>query len=268
MNMRILAVSVLLSAFVCNSAFALAPMGPPTATLKTGHFRAGFDFSTSKTDIKAKWDNGDDELWKEIQSNLFAANIGYGICDDWEIFIRLGVANAEYDEVEFEGETIPADPLFDGDYGFLFGLGTKVTWAKQENINWGALFQIHWLNAEDSASADLGGGFRLDLDQEIDLYEIQVAVGPTWNVNETLSIYGGPFFHFIAGDADLDTTTIDTSDGSVFDSSSSSADLEEDSCFGGYVGAQYELSTNASVYAEFQFTGDAWGFGTGVGWKF
>ncbi len=192
--------------------------------------------------------------------------IGYGVCDDWEIFVRLGVANAEYDEFEEGGATLPADPLFNGDYGFLYGLGTKVTWAKQENIDWGALFQIHWLSSEDSVSEE-SGGYLYEYKQEIDFFEIQVTVGPTWMINEDLSIYGGPFFSFIQGDSDWDLTQIDTSDGSVFDSSSSSADLEEESNFGGYVGAQLELDTNASVYAEFQFTGDAWAFGTGIGWR-
>ena len=262
MNMRILAVSVLLSAFVCASALALAPMGPPTATLKTGQFRAGFDFSTSQTDIEA--DYGDDyvELWKDVQSNMFAANIGYGICDDWEIFTRLGVADAGFDEFENDGETTDWD--IDGDYGFLFGLGTKITWAKQENINWGALFQIHWLNSKASTT-DVVDTTVLEEDLDIKMVEIQVAVGPTWMVNDNLSIYGGPFFHFIGGDADYDAVL--TIDGSVDSTNSSSADLEEESSFGGYIGAQYELDTNASVYAEFQFTGDAWAFGTGIGWR-
>ncbi len=269
MNFRVLGISVLLWAISCTPALALAPMGPPTATLEKGQFLVGFDFSTSQTDIDVDLDNSaGSEVYKDVRSNLFAANIGYGVCDDWEVFARLGVTNLEYDDVvESDGETTSADPLFSGDYGFLFGLGTKVTWAKQENIDWGALFQIHWLNSEDSGSADLGGGYRLDLNQKIDLCEIQVAVGPTWMVNEDLSIYGGPFFHFITGNSDLDRTITDTSGLSDPVESSFTDDLSEKSNFGGYVGAQLKLDSNASVYAEFQFTGDAWALGTGIGWK-
>jgi hypothetical protein len=49
-----------------------------------------------------------------------------------------------------------------------------------------------------------------------------------------------------------------------------SSDLEEDSEFGAYVGAQLDMSKwieNAFWSAELQFTGDAWAFGTGVVWR-
>jgi hypothetical protein len=259
MNSKVLFISAFMSVFVCASAPALAPMGTPTANLKTGQFYAGFDFSTSQEDIEADYGNDYVEIWKDVQSNLFAANIGYGICDNWEIFTRLGVADAGFDKYENDGETISQNT--DGDYGFLFGLGTKVTWAKQENIDWGALFQIHWLNSElsNTMTDDVGTVFESNWD--VHMYEIQVAVGPTWMVNEDLSIYGGPFFHFIGGDADYDSSI----DGVPY--SSRSVDLKEKSSFGGYVGAQYQLGANTSVYAEFQFTGDAWALGAGIGWK-
>jgi hypothetical protein len=259
MNLRILVVSVLLSAIGCISALALAPMGPPTATLKTGQSRFGLDFSTSQADIEADWGDGFVDTLKDVQSNLFAANIGYGICDDWEIFVRLGGANADYDKYENGGVTYN-ERDFSGNYGFLFGLGTKVTWAKQENINWGALFQIHWLTSESSWE-EPDGAIVWDVSHEMNMHEIQVSVGPTWMVNETLSIYGGPFLHFIGGDINEDWTIVGTGSGS------DSAGLKEESCLGGYVGAQLELDTNASVYAEFQFTSDAWAFGTGIGWR-
>jgi hypothetical protein len=275
MNKKLLFVVVILTALaLTGSALALAPMGTPTAGLKTGQFRAGVDYSFTQTDVEAEWD-GYDETMKDVQSNMVAANLGYGISDDWEVFARLGTANAEFDEVEVDGDTYDYDPAFEGYYGFLFGFGTKYTFYKQESLDWGVLFQMHWLNTKDSWSESgvyPGEGEDPDIswtdkdELEINAYEIQIAAGPNWKVAEGFSVYGGPFFQFIGGDADYDWSEIE--DGVVVDSGGESADLKEDSCFGGYVGAQWDFMQNTSLFGEFQFTGAGWTFGTGVGWKF
>lgn len=243
-----------------SAALALAPMGPPTAGLKKGEFRVGFDYAFSEMDLKGSWSDAIIALAedygvelkktvKDVQSNLFAANIGYGICDYWEIFTRLGAANIENDVWDFSG-----------DYGFLYGFGTKVTWAKQDNLSWGAMFQIQWLNSEDSWTID-----DEKVTIEVDAHEIQVALGPTWKASDALSIYGGPFLHFLNGDADVH----------VVGESFSLLDLKQKSEFGGYIGAQLDLKPGPTqitkglyLFGEFQFTGDAWGFGTGFGYKF
>jgi len=224
MAKKLLLVSVVLTvlALAGSSALALAPMGPPTAGLKTGQFRVGIEYAYSDLDMEL-----DGEELDGVTSNMIFGNLGYGIMDDWEAFVRLGVANADIEDGDFSG-----------DYGFAWGLGTKVTFLKQENLNWGALFQITWMNSEDE-------------DVEIDAYDMQIAVGPTWKLSDTLSIYGGPFVHLIDGEV---------SDGN--------GDLEEDSAFGGYVGAEAALAENTSLFGEFQFTGAGWAIGTGINWKF
>jgi opacity protein-like surface antigen len=203
-----------------SAALALAPMGPPTAGLKTGQFRVGIEYAYSDVDMEL-----DGEELDGVTSNMIFGNLGYGIMDDWEAFVRLGVADVDYDDGDFSG-----------DYGFAWGLGTKVTFLKQENLNWGALFQMTWTNSEDEGV-------------EFDFYDMQIAVGPTWKLNDTLSIYGGPFVHLINGDVET-------------------ADLEEDSSFGGYVGVEAALADNTSLFGEVQFTGAGWAIGTGISWKF
>ncbi|MCJ7719823.1 outer membrane beta-barrel protein [Candidatus Bathyarchaeota archaeon] len=195
-------------------------MGPPTAGLKTGQFRVGVEYAYSDVDMELEGEELDG-----VTSNMIFGNLGYGIMDDWEAFVRLGVANVDVED-------------FSGDYGLAWGLETKVTFLKQENLNWGALFQMTWSNSEDE-------------DVEFDFYDMQIAVGPTWKLSETLSIYGGPFVHLIDGDVSDDN-----------------GDLEEDSAFGGYVGAEAALADNTSLFGEVQFTGAGWAIGTGVAWKF
>ena len=219
MNKKLLLVVVILTALaLTGSALALAPMGPPTAGLKTGQFRAGVEYSYSDVDMEL-----DGETLDSVTSNMIFGNLGYGIMDEWEAFVRLGVANVDVD-------------TFSGDYGFAWGLGTKYTFLKQEGLDWGALFQMTWTNSEDDGV-------------EIDFYDMQIAVGPTYKLSDTLSIYGGPFLHFIDGDVE-------------------GADLEEDSAFGGYVGAEAALANNTSLFGEVQLTGAGWAIGMGINWKF
>lgn len=271
MNKKLLLVVVILTALaLTGSALALAPMGTPTAGLKTGQIRAGVDYSISQQDIKADWGDSYIEVWKNVQSNIFAANLGYGITDDWEVFTRLGAANAGFNEYTHENSTYDWD--VSGNYDIFYGFGTKVTWAKQENIDWGALFQIHWLNSkntwQNSGTTSAGEGTINWTQKEtlkISSYEIQVAVGPTWKAGENISIYGGPFLHFLSGNAEYNYREVD--DGSLADYEHDTIKLEQKSVFGGYVGAQFDLSKGASLYGEFQLTGDGWAFGTGLGWK-
>lgn len=222
MEKKLLLVAVILMVVTLagSAALALAPMGPPTAGLKTGQFRVGVEYAYSDVDMELDGDELDG-----VTSNMIFANLGYGVMDDWEGFVRLGAANVDVED-------------FSGDYGFAWGLGTKVTFLKQENLNWGALFQINWLSSEDE-------------DVEFDFYDMQIAVGPTYKLSDTLSIYGGPFAHLIDGDV---------SDGN--------GDIEENSAFGGYVGAEAALAENTSLFGEVQFTGAGWAIGTGIGWKF
>jgi hypothetical protein len=270
MNKKLLAVVILTVLALTGSALALAPMGTPTAGLKTGQIRAGVDYSISQQDIKADWGDSYKEVWKDVQSNIFAANLGYGITDDLEVFGRLGAANAGFNEYTHDGSTYDWD--VSGNYDIFYGFGTKATFAKQENIDWGALFQIHWLNSKDtwkdSGTMSDGEGTITWTEEEtvkFSSYEIQVAVGPTWKASENVSIYGGPFLHFISGTAEYNWR--ETEDGSLSNYDHDTIKLEQKSKFGGYVGAQFDLGKGAAMYGEFQLTGAGWAFGTGLGWK-
>ncbi|MFB0552964.1 MAG: hypothetical protein ACETWQ_06570 [Phycisphaerae bacterium] len=250
-RMLLLVVALMVAGLWSSSALALDPMGPPMASLEQGKFSAGFDYAYGDMDIEADSsllgvDVGS-TTFKGVKTNRILANIGYGVSDDWEVYLRLGGANAEHEE-------------FDGDYGFAYGFGTKVTFAKDNNLSWGALFQMGWTKTEDSPTVDLsdfGGPAAVSTDAEVDFYDIQIAVGPTYDM-EGWRIYGGPMLHFLVGDVDYDVAGVNLL----------SADIKEESVFGGYVGAQFDIAENASCHIEYQLTGDASGIGVGVVWKF
>jgi hypothetical protein len=215
------------------TAMAFGPLGPPTAGLKTGQFGIAGEYSYTDSDVKISGYGSSDTL-EGLTSNMFLAQIGYGICDDWEVYGLVGAADHESDDL---------DP-FDFDYDVAYGFGTKLTFVKQENLSWGAMFEMGWRQGSDSISG---------VDADLDYYEMFIALGPTWNVSEGMRIYGGPFFYMLDGSLDI---------------ASLSFDLEEESNFGGYVGAEFDLCPNSAVYVEYQFTGDMQTIGTGISWKF
>ena len=88
------------------------------------------------------------------------------------------------------------------------------------------------------------------------MQEIQIALGPTYTA-EGVMIYGGPFLHLIDGDMDLQSGATKVS-----------ADLEEESEVGGYIGAQFDIMENAAINVEYQLTGDAQGIFAGITWVF
>ncbi|MCX5638067.1 MAG: hypothetical protein NTX52_10310 [Planctomycetota bacterium] len=322
MEKKWLLLGVVVVVCLCGvNALALDPMGAPAAGLKQGQFNGSLEYSYSDMDLKltggkyrsSYWynyteDDGDGTGSGSVagklrsttlgaQMNKVYANLGYGIADNWEAFIRLGGADASFDydyqfaqDLHWDG----TDPNYlekrHGDFSFAFayGFGTKVTfWEQSPELKWGGLFQMSWASWDQTGKTKsyehhpylpAAGVYRLtDVDSstgEISVNEIQIAVGPTWTPTQGVSIYGGPFLHFVYGhleDKEKSTHT-EYSDSSVYETwgstDKSSYDISEDSCFGGYVGAQVELGKNVCVSAEWMTTGDAEAFGANAVWRF
>lgn len=258
-----------------SAALALPPIGPPKSGLDKDQFSAGFEYGYSDMDLEgtykleaeaptvpASFSFKEKINIEDFKNNMYFGNLGYGITDNWDVFVRLGAADLEIeDELEFGN-------------GFAYGFGTKMTFAETDALTWGGLFQMTFFNPDDegvSIDEDLGGGDSMTAsgDLELDWWEIQIAVGPTWQMNDSICIYGGPFFHFVDGDAEGKYTGTANIGGTDYPASAKeSVDFEEDSMFGGFVGAQFDLAENASFCVEYQLTGDASAFSTGIVWRF
>ena len=286
-KLRLLGVALVVTMVAGSSALALVPMGPPTAGLQQGQFRVGGEYGYSEQDLEIdpKYDPAGTIL--DLESNMFFATLGYGVMDNWEFFVQLGVANADFDKVKWSDDPTADKWGFGGDYGFAYGFGTKYTfWEQMEGLTWGVLFQMKWINTEDTLTGrdvdDLEGTYGIEdwsSDLELDYYEMQIAVGPTWQAMEGLCIYGGPFLHIVSGDLDdkWNETYAEYDNpggtgtpltGPFYDAGKESADLEEESTFGGYVGVQLDVTEQMKAFVDVMFTGDAWGLGIGGGWVF
>lgn len=236
---------------LCGSvAFALDPMGPPKADLAKGQWNVGVEYSYSDMDFLRKvasWSDAKQTVSVDMQK-IFA-NIGYGLSDNVVGFVRLGSGQGDFDRTadwtKWNG---------DGDWDFSWGGGFKATLVDDDNLDWGVLGQFsNGTYSGDMKASDDGtpGGYK------VEMYEIQIAVGPTYQVSDCFQIYGGPFFHFISGEYN-----------DIKEGDSLYKPIEEDSCFGGYVGASLKLADNTVFNLEYMDTGDAWAVATGIGWKF
>jgi hypothetical protein len=212
-------VIIIIAVLFCSPAWALTYMGSPASDVKQGQLFFGFDYSNSEIDFEFR-SNGVRRILDDVDIDLYMGRAGLGVFDGLEVFGRFGVSEIE----ELGNET-------------AWGLGTRATFAEKGNVSWGALFQLMSLHADETGN--LG---RYTLNGDFDVYEYQFAIGPTFD-NGDSSVYFGPFFHFIDGDADL--------------ASYGSVDIEQESEVGLYIGVLWELGDNTTLNIEFQGTDDA-----------
>ncbi|MBN1973120.1 MAG: hypothetical protein JW787_05740 [Sedimentisphaerales bacterium] len=265
---------VLVTACLWNSeAFSMDLMGPPTASLEQGWFNAGIEYTNTKMDLELyngvyseyldgifdNWGEALDITLKDLKINRTYARVGYGITDNAEVFLRLGGMNAKFGDAIWEDSE-----KFSSGAEFAAGAGVKLTFYEEDNLKLGGLFQFNGasfdgqLEASHWASSDF---------VEVDIGEVQLAVGASCECNEHLTIYGGPFLHFVGGQIDDQYSEVDSGTGGLL-TSKYSWDIEEDSVFGGYFGAQMNFNENCSFNLEYQQTSDARAFGIGLIFKF
>jgi len=252
-----------------SNVFALDMLGPPTVELEKGMFRAGIDYSMSKTDLDLIEGNGEasvngsppvsgplpSETIYDFELKTLYANVGYGIAENYEVFLRMGATDATFGDTLWED-----DEEFDSSYNFAIGVGAKATFY--EGFDWkiGGIFQINAteLDGEIDSSKWIITQPRF---AEISSTEMQIAIGGQYLWTGWLSIYGGPFVHFISGDFDLTVTEITELDlvtGEI------TYEFNKGPTYGGYFGAQINIAKNYFANIEYQQTSEAEAWGLNI----
>jgi hypothetical protein len=250
---------ILVIGMFSSAAMAVAPMGPPVATLTEGQSAVGLGYAYSDADLEVSGPlsglTGDAEL-DSFTNNMYYGCIAYGISDTWNVCVAAGAADAAFD-ADGSGKD------FDGDTDFGFAVQAKRTLHDNgSDTKWGTLFQYSRGKSSDTIQVAAGGqtfgrhAISMSAGKnnvDLDWYEVQLALGPAVQVNEDLCVYGGPFLHFLEGDL------------SIKDSSAQAEyELQQLWELGGYVGAVLNIGSNASLSLEFLYTGDGWGAGVGA----
>jgi len=105
---------------------------------------------------------------------------------------------------------------------------------------------------------------------ELSLYEIQIALAASYRLAEWVSIYGGPFAYFADGDLDVEKDSpwaVWIPEGKAL-LLESSYDIDQTTQFGGYVGAQFDLTGRLGLGIEYQHTAGTDAVTAGLAWRF
>lgn len=271
-----LAGAIIVLCFCCSAGFALDPLGSASDKLQKGQFGIGVDYSDSDIDFKAKGRSNlavynvtigslvgiQSEKQRldldgvEVQKAY--ANLGYGITDNLEAFLRLGAADADWRD--------------DGDTHFSFGLRTGVTFYQKDALRLSALAQYSWAQSEfDSlplTTVVSGTSYPLLMSGRLSMHEIQIAMGPTYELTDNVSLYGGGFFHLMDGTLDLKGSATTVGIPQFRYDLDSSYDIDQVSELGVYIGARIKTANNISYSIEYQHTNSADAIAMRLLWKF
>lgn len=238
-------------------------MGPTTSRLKdSGKTSVGVEYFWSSMEIDADGISALDltsDTIDDFETDKVTANLALGMGRGSEIFFRFGIANADPGNNNDWG-SIP-DHIGSSDEVFVLGGGAKWTLYDGENFGWGLLTQVNWAEYDFDEKSYSVGGHDVTLSTEFEIVEVQIATGPTFQVGNNVTIFGGPFLYFLNGDADFDGT-VDGSPAII------SADLDQESILGGYIGAGLKLGQKANLSFEVQATSGSYGMGGQLVWKF
>ena len=277
MKEGLLLLTVVVVVGLCASS-VFAVIGTPTAGLNKGQWSGGFDYSYSKqglekTTLKGTYAKVGDPIvptstkleFDYLKTQRYYGTIGYGIDDWWELSVSLGIADVKSAyKNETAHDTEWTDRNLDND--FAWGWSTKITFAKQDKINWGAAVQMNWLDT--STSIDTHEGGRLyERTMDLSSYDLLVAVGPTVDMGGW-KLYGGPFYYYLNGTVDSKVVRYASAGGALQFIDKESGDIRAEDNFGGFIGAQVDLTNSIAWTTEVSAHQNGWGFGTGIAFKF
>ncbi len=273
-----------LGTILSSTAVTAATMGPPMALMGQDQWGVGIEYGRQNIDLQASGtlrafytaeaipvDVAERLRIEDLTANMIFATLAYGVWDDWDVFVRLGAADADADvrarghDVlgEFGGAHEYEIGSVDGSFGFAWGVGTRATFHRWGPWAVGGLAQFTWFKPGDgdiSYTDPLQGAGAVHTGEaSLDYWTIQLSLAAIYQV-DAWQFWAGPFLQFIRGDLDR-CGDIEGLPGDTF---RASADIEEESQIGGHIGATWDMADEWNVWAEGQFTGDSWLIGLGL----
>jgi hypothetical protein len=256
--------------FLNSTTFALDPLGPPGSNLRKGEYKIGINLALSSQDIETaegNWTQYIDgaatdsgiailETVEDFETYRAYTTFGLPLTHSWEVFLRLGGTTAELgDEFWSDGEE------FESNAELAIGGGIRATFYEELALKIGGIAQANWSEFDGKVEASHWPGPEF-LDME--MFEIQAALGATYMFSDRLSIYGGPFAHVIYGDLSYVYNVADVDN---LETWRLEWDIEKDINYGGYFGARILLKRDCSLNIEYQHTSNANAIGASLMWK-
>ncbi len=248
----LLAVVLMLS----STALAGSLIGPVRGTLGAGQWAVDLEYFYQELDLKycgKSWEYGegvycDSGTIQDASFNMWFGSLEYGVCDNWDVFVRLGVTDLEDDVRSCDYDANDSPFKLNGDYGFAAGVGFRNTICQTGDIVWGSLIQATYLDPD--------GGRNDTISWDAEMWEFQAVLAANMQLRDDLWLYLGPMLHCVCGEMDLECSTgYYTGD----------MNIRQESCLGAVIGGQWYLPDTAGIYlyGECQIFEDGWGGGLG-----
>lgn len=262
--MRKLILNVVIFLCLFNNVYALDFLGQPSGELESSKSQIGFVYSQSEIDIITQDDIGSfgsDEIEiKDIYLNKYYFDFSLGFDKGTSLFFRAGALNANPDKKLNNSNY--AGYIGDSDDALLLGGGVKVTLYEEERFKWGLTVQFSSADYKfKKTDFNINDVNYFDFETEGTLYETMISTGPTLILNDNVSVYGGPFLHFIRGETRMEAT-IETI------LSYAETKIKEDSIIGGFAGIEFTFGDNLLLNLEAQGTNSASGFAGSLTFRF
>ncbi len=255
-----------------------APMGPATAFLGEGRWAVGGEYAYEQTDLEAfgtvteRFLNDTSFFWTQpvriddLTSNMFFGTLAFGICDNWDIFARLGAADAKDRIVALtaDADAVERQDDFDGSFGLAWGAGTRATFCRFGPWSFGGLMQVTWFRPGSSDFSIVDPLIPDESwvgDMKLNYWQAQASLAATYQADKW-RFWAGPFLQFIRGDMNFNGAAV--LDGAGVSTIRWASDLQESTQVGGHFGANWEVSDVFDVWVEGQITGDSWLVGVGA----
>jgi hypothetical protein len=279
MRMRMLATAALLAASgLVSVAPGGAPVGPATALVGEGRWAVGVEYGYERSDLEAfgrveeQFFGGASFFWTQpfriddLESHMVFGTIAYGLCDTWDVFVRLGAANAKGTLVALSADTdaLESQDEVDGSFGLAWGVGTRATFCRSGPWSIGGLMQVTWFRPGDSSFAVADPLIPDESwvgDVTLRHWQAQMALAAVYEM-DCWRLWAGPFLQFVRGSLDFTGTAL--LDGSGVGTLRWTSELQESSQVGAHFGAGWDLTREWNLWVGGQITADSWLVGLGA----
>jgi len=281
MEMRIR--TFVIAALLATSAFVSvapggAPMGPPTAYLGEGRWDAGGEYGygqmnlTSSGTVTEQVYGQSSFYWvqafriDDLASNMAFGTLAYGICDNWDIFARLGAADGKDKIVALSASptALERQDSFGGSFGFAWGAGTRATFCRSGPWSFGGLMQVTWFrpgNSDFTVVDPLQPDESWRGEAKLNYWQAQASLAAVCQLDK-FRLWAGPFLQFVRGNMDFSGHGV--LNGSNLSTISWTSKLQEASQVGGHFGVSWEMCDQSDLWVEGQITADSWLVGVGA----
>jgi hypothetical protein len=224
-----------------------------------GYGQMDLKTSGTVTDALAGFPWAQDFRLDELKSNMVFGTVAYGVTDTWDVFVRLGAADAKGTIIVSPASltAVERQDDYDGSFGFAGGAGTRVTFYQAKPWSIAGLIQGTWFQPGDS-DFEITDPWQPDESwvgqAKLSYWQIQASVAAAWQV-DPWRFWAGPFIQFSQGDMDFEGRA---ELGGTTDTLNWSSSIDDSFQVGGHFGALWQICDQFDLWTEGQISADSW----------